>query len=129
MACLTEKILNVRAHLLKHVRDQQKKKILSIWLSRRQRIMKYLYRVDYDLYKHACETLSEQNGKESFSRGHQIEPKSVAHRETPLRFLGGEGEEHIEILRWCSASMSRCIPDAERTRDGETLSYSEKASV
>ncbi|PHJ19585.1 ribosomal protein s15 [Cystoisospora suis] len=57
LACLTEKILNVRAHLLKHVRDQQKKKILSIWLSRRQRIMKYLYRVDYDMYKHACETL------------------------------------------------------------------------
>ncbi|PFH34918.1 putative 30S ribosomal protein S15 [Besnoitia besnoiti] len=57
LACLTEKILNVRAHLLKFFRDQQKKKVLSIWISRRHRLMKYLYRVDYDLYKHVCQQL------------------------------------------------------------------------
>ncbi|RQX67310.1 putative 30S ribosomal protein S15, partial [Toxoplasma gondii CAST] len=57
LACLTEKILNVRAHLLRHFRDQQKKKVLSIWLSRRHRVMKYLYRVDFNLYKYVCQQL------------------------------------------------------------------------
>ncbi|KYF39235.1 putative 30S ribosomal protein S15, partial [Toxoplasma gondii ARI] len=63
LACLTEKILNVRAHLLRHFRDQQKKKVLSIWLSRRHRVMKYLYRVDFNLYKYVCQQLSKKPAK------------------------------------------------------------------
>ncbi|XP_026193159.1 uncharacterized protein LOC34618639 [Cyclospora cayetanensis] len=57
IACLTENILNARQHLLKHRRDHSKKRILSIWLARRHRAMKYLYRTDYDLYKLTCQIL------------------------------------------------------------------------
>lgn len=57
VACLTEKILNARQHLLRHRKDQAKKRVLSIWISRRHRVMKYLYRTDYDLYKLTCKTL------------------------------------------------------------------------
>ncbi|KAL8272554.1 hypothetical protein Esti_003553 [Eimeria stiedai] len=57
IACLTENILNARQHLLRHRRDHTKKRILSIWLARRHRAMKYLYRTDYDLYKLTCNLL------------------------------------------------------------------------
>ncbi|KAL8431775.1 hypothetical protein Efla_004997 [Eimeria flavescens] len=59
IACLTEKILNARQHLLRHRGDHTKKRILSIWLARRHRVMKYLYRTDYDLYKLTCNLLRE----------------------------------------------------------------------
>lgn len=57
IACLTENILNARQHLLRHRRDHTKKRILSIWLARRHKAMKYLYRTDYDLYKLTCKLL------------------------------------------------------------------------
>lgn len=60
IACLTEKILRVRTHLLRNaqkVGHQEAKKALRFYLHRRQKIMKRLYKVDYILYKHVCDEL------------------------------------------------------------------------
>jgi len=57
IAVLTERILNLRAHLLKHYKHHQVKRSMNIMLARRQRIMKHLYKNDFVLYKHVCTEL------------------------------------------------------------------------
>jgi len=57
IATLTEKILNLRAHLLRMPKSASPKKVMSIRLSRRNRLMKALYKSDYKLYKHVCEAV------------------------------------------------------------------------
>ncbi|CAA9990712.1 ribosomal protein S15, mitochondrial precursor, putative [Plasmodium knowlesi strain H] len=57
IGCLTEKILNLRAHLILRCKDHPKKRTMSIWLARRQKLMKYLYKTDFELYKHTCNLL------------------------------------------------------------------------
>lgn len=60
IALLTEKILRVRAHLLKWPKKQGHhvaKKALSVRISLRQRVMKSLYKSDYPLYRHVCTEL------------------------------------------------------------------------
>ncbi|CRH02358.1 mitochondrial ribosomal protein S15 precursor, putative [Plasmodium relictum] len=57
IGCLTEKILNLRAHLIQRCKDHPKKRTMSILLARRQKLMKYLYKTDFDLYKHTCNLL------------------------------------------------------------------------
>lgn len=60
IAVLTEKILRVRAHLLRNPQGnghQVAKRALSMYLSRRQRSMKSLYKSDFVLYKHLCKEL------------------------------------------------------------------------
>jgi len=57
IACLTEKILTLRAHLLRHPKHVGVKRSMSIRLSARHRIMRALYKSDYMLYKHVCSEL------------------------------------------------------------------------
>lgn len=57
IGCLTEKILNLRAHIIQKYKDQPKKRTMSILLARRQKLMKYLYKTDFELYKHTCKFL------------------------------------------------------------------------
>uniref|UniRef100_A0A7S0A0C9 Ribosomal protein S15 n=1 Tax=Pyrodinium bahamense TaxID=73915 RepID=A0A7S0A0C9_9DINO len=60
IAVLTEKVLRVRAHLLRQPKGQGHqvaKRALSMYLSRRQRSMKSLYKSDFALYKHTCSQL------------------------------------------------------------------------
>ncbi|VWU48606.1 mitochondrial ribosomal protein S15 precursor, putative [Hepatocystis sp. ex Piliocolobus tephrosceles] len=57
IGCLTEKILNLRAHLIQKFKDHPKKRTMSILLARRQKLMKYLYKTDFELYKHTCNLL------------------------------------------------------------------------
>lgn len=57
IGCLTEKILNLRAHIIQKYKDQPRKRTMSILLARRQKLMKYLYKTDFELYKHTCQFL------------------------------------------------------------------------
>ncbi|CAE7378143.1 MRPS15 [Symbiodinium natans] len=60
IACLTEKILRLRAHLLRTDMGgphQEAKESMRKCLTRRNRAMKVLYKVDYPLYKHTCQEL------------------------------------------------------------------------
>lgn len=57
IGCLTEKILNLRAHIIQKCKDHPKKKTMSILLARRQKLMKYLYKTDFEMYKHTCQFL------------------------------------------------------------------------
>lgn len=57
IATLTEKILRLRAHVIKNPKHSVPKRVLSIVLSRRQKTMKSLYRHDWLLYKWVCEEL------------------------------------------------------------------------
>eukprot|EP00931_Biecheleriopsis_adriatica_P073390 TRINITY_DN47687_c0_g1_i1.p1 TRINITY_DN47687_c0_g1~~TRINITY_DN47687_c0_g1_i1.p1 ORF type:complete len:325 (-),score=41.77 TRINITY_DN47687_c0_g1_i1:52-1026(-) len=60
IACLTEKIMRVRAHLLrwdKGPAHQEAKRVMRMYLTRRQRTMKSLYKSDYTLYRHTCKEL------------------------------------------------------------------------
>lgn len=57
IACLTEKILRVRAHLLRNPKGpghQSSKRAMRMYLSRRQKSMKSLYHSDFVLYRHVC---------------------------------------------------------------------------
>lgn len=60
IATLTEKILRLRAHLLRNPHGpahQEAKRAMRIRLTKRLRSMKTLYKCDYTLYKHVCENL------------------------------------------------------------------------
>lgn len=57
IAVLTERILRLRAHLLRHPKHNAIKRCMSINLTARQRAMKTLYRSDYTLYRHVCSEL------------------------------------------------------------------------
>ncbi len=57
VAVLTERILNLRRHLIKNKKDQEKKKVMSYLLPRRTKYMKYLYKTDYELYRHVCKEM------------------------------------------------------------------------
>jgi len=60
IACLTEKILRMRAHLLRNeggMGHQEAKRVMRMYLTRRQRTMKSLYKSDYTLYVHVCKEL------------------------------------------------------------------------
>eukprot|EP00375_Theileria_parva_P003260 XP_765941.1 40S ribosomal protein S15 [Theileria parva strain Muguga] len=58
LGCVSEKILNLRSHLIRHPRDNSRKRAMSILLSRRHKLMKKLYQQDFKLYQHTCEFLS-----------------------------------------------------------------------
>ncbi|GBE59605.1 ribosomal S15 [Babesia ovata] len=58
LACVSEKILNLRAHLIRHPRDNCRKRAMAILLSRRHKLMKRLYNEDFQLYQHVCKVLS-----------------------------------------------------------------------
>eukprot|EP00371_Babesia_bovis_P001890 XP_001610537.1 40S ribosomal protein S15 [Babesia bovis T2Bo] len=51
LACVSEKILNLRAHLIRHPRDNCRKRAMAILLSRRHKLMKRLYNEDFELYQ------------------------------------------------------------------------------
>uniref|UniRef100_A0A7S2MQ16 Ribosomal protein S15 n=1 Tax=Zooxanthella nutricula TaxID=1333877 RepID=A0A7S2MQ16_9DINO len=60
IAVLTEKIMRLRAHLLRNpgTRGHQAAKIsMSMRLSKRQKAMKLLYKSDFTLYRHVCQEL------------------------------------------------------------------------
>jgi len=57
IATLTEKILRLRAHMLRYPKNVGIKRAMSIRLSARNRIMKALYKSDYTLYRHVCTEL------------------------------------------------------------------------
>lgn len=60
IACLTEKILRLRAHLLRTDLGglhQEAKRAMRMYLTRRTRTMKSLYKSDYTLYRHTCTEL------------------------------------------------------------------------
>jgi len=57
IAMLTEKILRLRAHLLRYHKHHVVKRSMSIFLARRQRVMRSLYRSDFVLYQHVCKEL------------------------------------------------------------------------
>ncbi|SJK85899.1 mitochondrial ribosomal protein S15 precursor, putative [Babesia microti strain RI] len=57
LACTCEKILNLRAHLIKHPKDSPQKRNMAMLLSRRYRIMKYFYQTDPQLYIKVCQLL------------------------------------------------------------------------
>eukprot|EP00397_Hematodinium_sp_SG-2012_P056523 GEMP01069839.1.p1 GENE.GEMP01069839.1~~GEMP01069839.1.p1 ORF type:complete len:280 (+),score=45.89 GEMP01069839.1:294-1133(+) len=54
IACLTEKILNLRTHLLKNPKEHQAKRWMQFDVSKRTRAMKSLYKSDFTLYKWVC---------------------------------------------------------------------------
>ena len=54
---LTEKILNLRAHLIKMNKDTHSKRRMAIYLGRRTRLMKKLYATDFPLYQFVCKEL------------------------------------------------------------------------
>lgn len=57
IAVYTEKILRIRAHMLRNPKGpghQEAKRAHSRYLSGRQRAMKSLYKSDFTLYKHVC---------------------------------------------------------------------------
>lgn len=57
IAVLTEKILRLRAHMLRHPKHLEPKRPIAIRISDRQRAMKALYKADYPLYRHVCQEL------------------------------------------------------------------------
>ena len=57
IAILTEKILNLRAHLIVHAKDQPGKRRMSIYLGARGRMMRLLYRSDFPFYQWVCKEL------------------------------------------------------------------------
>lgn len=57
IAMLTEKILGMREHLLRHPKHNSVKRSMSIVLTLRQKDMKLLYKTDFTLYKHVCSEL------------------------------------------------------------------------
>jgi len=60
IATLTEKILRLRAHLMRNPgrwSHQVSKISMAVRLSKRQKAMKSLYKSDYKLYKHICDEL------------------------------------------------------------------------
>ncbi|CAD7958123.1 unnamed protein product [Amoebophrya sp. A120] len=58
IACLTEKILNLRAHMIRTRKDSMARRVMTLLLSRRMKVMKALYKSDFLLYKYVCEELS-----------------------------------------------------------------------
>eukprot|EP00747_Dinoflagellata_sp_TGD_P225219 gnl/TRDRNA2_/TRDRNA2_98611_c0_seq1.p1 gnl/TRDRNA2_/TRDRNA2_98611_c0~~gnl/TRDRNA2_/TRDRNA2_98611_c0_seq1.p1 ORF type:complete len:346 (-),score=51.33 gnl/TRDRNA2_/TRDRNA2_98611_c0_seq1:109-1104(-) len=57
IATLTEKILRLRTHLLRHPKHHMVKRCMCIYLSRRQKYMKSLYKSDYVNYRYVCTEL------------------------------------------------------------------------
>jgi len=57
IATLTEKILLLRGQLLRHPKCSGVKRVMSIRISARHRVMRALYRSDYTLYRHVCDEL------------------------------------------------------------------------
>ncbi|AFZ80173.1 40S ribosomal protein S15, putative [Theileria equi strain WA] len=59
LGCISEKVLNLRAHLIRHPKDNGRKRAMAILLSKRHRLMKRLYNEDFELYQHVCKVLSK----------------------------------------------------------------------
>ncbi|CAK0822043.1 unnamed protein product, partial [Prorocentrum cordatum] len=60
IATLTEKILRLRAHLLRFPQvlgSQAHKRVMAIRLTKRTRAMRQLYKHDFELYQHVCKEL------------------------------------------------------------------------
>ncbi|BAM38906.1 ribosomal protein S15, mitochondrial precursor [Theileria orientalis strain Shintoku] len=57
LACVSEKILNLRAHLIRNPKDNCRKRAMALLLSRRHKLMKRLYNEDFKLYEHCCKLL------------------------------------------------------------------------
>lgn len=57
IARYTEKILRLRAHLLRRPKQRTAKMAMTKYLSIRMKCMKSLYKVDYTLYRHVCTEL------------------------------------------------------------------------
>jgi small subunit ribosomal protein S15 len=53
----TEKILNLRAHLIRMNKDTHAKRRIAIYLGRRTRLMKKLYSTDFPMYEYVCKEL------------------------------------------------------------------------
>lgn len=57
VAELTEKILSIRAHTLRQSRERTCLRAMSIALGHRHKLMKALYKRDFELYKYVCKIL------------------------------------------------------------------------
>lgn len=57
VACLTEKILRLREHMLRHPKHGLGKIMMNIYIAKRQKTMKRLYKTDFVLYRHVCKEL------------------------------------------------------------------------
>jgi small subunit ribosomal protein S15 len=57
VAVMTEKILNMRQHILQNPRDSSSKQSIAIALGKRTRVMRQLYKVNTPLYEWVCAEL------------------------------------------------------------------------
>ena len=60
IAVLTERILNIRQHLLSQPRDSSSKQAVAIAIGKRTRVMRQLYKVNTKLYEWVCAELGIQ---------------------------------------------------------------------
>lgn len=57
VAELTEKVLSIRAHTLRQPHERTCHRAMSISVGRRHKLMKALYKRDFELYKYVCKVV------------------------------------------------------------------------
>ena len=57
IAIMTDKILNLRAHMIRSPKEKHSTIRMSIFLGRRTKLMKLLYKTDFSLYQWTCKEL------------------------------------------------------------------------
>lgn len=57
IAALTERILNLRAHMSKNVKEHHAKRMMQLLMGRRVQCLMYLYKIDFLLYQYVCKEL------------------------------------------------------------------------
>ncbi|CEM32729.1 unnamed protein product [Vitrella brassicaformis CCMP3155] len=111
---LTEKILNLRRHIIQNPKDHIKKRSMSKFLNRRARVMKCLYKKDFELYKQVCADL-------------KVTPVRFAtpdsrDRQRCISQIGMDGDRCKFLIRM-KLWKSRNRPRAIRVADGKEIRY------
>ncbi len=57
IAILTERITDITEHLKRHPKDKHSRRGLILLVGKRRRLLRYLYRTDYQRYLDVCDRL------------------------------------------------------------------------
>eukprot|EP00929_Paragymnodinium_shiwhaense_P010517 TRINITY_DN115228_c0_g1_i1.p2 TRINITY_DN115228_c0_g1~~TRINITY_DN115228_c0_g1_i1.p2 ORF type:complete len:347 (+),score=57.24 TRINITY_DN115228_c0_g1_i1:119-1159(+) len=111
IAILTEKILRLRAHMLRDSFHQYVRRTMSMLLAKRTTVMKKLYKSDFMLYKHVCKELGIR-----FVRFAVPENKDPSRRMAPMAIDGDKARFLIRQRLWHAKFRPRELREPETNR-------------
>ncbi|CAD7960884.1 unnamed protein product [Amoebophrya sp. A25] len=109
--------LNLRAHLIKTVKDIPGRRVMSMLLSKRMRVMRNLYKTDFLLYKHVCEELGLRMVR--FAVPEFRDPSKMV---SPMAVDGDKMKWLIRQKLYKKKNMPMMFMDATRTFTGRRAS-------